>query len=424
MESAFIHVDPASDFSLHNLPYGIFTSDKQLNPRVCTAIGEYVVDLAYLAERGFFQSVSDELFALFSQPVLNPFIASGKLIWQGVRARLINLLRADNPELRDNVSLHPHVFYPLHSVKLHLPLAIGDYTDFYSSINHARHVGALFRDKDNPLLPNYLHLPVGYHGRSSSIVVSGTPIYRPMGQTLPQGETLPNYAPTQALDFELEVAFVIGKNTQLGHSIPIDDAEDFIFGLTLLNDWSARDVQRWEYVPLGPFLSKSFATTISPWIVTLEALKPFYVKSRTQTPLPLPYLCRTDDFSLDLNLTVTLQTQKMFSPQELTHTNYSELYWTMSQQLAHHTMNGCPVNVGDLMASGTISGDSPTALGCLLEITMNGQMPLTLSSGESRIFLQDGDIIALHGYCQGDGYRVGFGHAVGLICPSLSMAKM
>lgn len=419
----FIPVAADSDFSIYNLPYGIFSSPTSPMRRVCTAIGNYVVDLAFLAEHHFFDEIV-EAKDLFTKPILNPFMAAGQSVWRAVRQRIIALLMADNAEIRDKPHLHTQIFYPMETVQLYLPLHVGDYTDFYSSIDHATNSGKLFRDKDNPLLPNYVHLPVGYHGRASSIVVSGTPIQRPIGQILPQGASVPVCQATRALDFELEMAFVVGRATALGEQISIENAKDYIFGLTLLNDWSARDIQRWEYVPLGPFLGKSFATTISPWIVPLEALLPFQVTPRPQSPAPLPYLQLATDFSLDIQLSVTLQTSTMQMGQVITQTNFSALYWTMSQQLAHHTINGCPLNVGDLMASGTISSQEPHTFGSLLEITENGKQPLTLSSGETRTFLENGDTVILQGYCQGHGYRVGFGKASGKICPSLSMAKI
>jgi len=412
---SFISVSPDSDFPIQNLPYSIFSTDEDNTRRVCSAIGDYVVDLRYLAEAGFFKECLPHAVALFSESTLNPFMAEGKIVWLTVRERLTQLLNKNNPELRDSKQHHLLTFIPMDKVKLHMPIAIGDYTDFYSSIDHARNVGTMFRDRDNPLLPNYLHIPVGYHGRASTVVVTDTPIKRPHGQILPKDADNPIFSATKRLDFELEMAFVIGIGNQLGEPITIDNAYDYIFGLTLMNDWSARDMQKWEYVPLGPFLSKSFATTISPWIVPLLALEPFKVKPMTQNPKPLDYLQFKDDYSFDITLQAHLATQDMQQADVICTTNFKNLYWTMAQQLAHHTVNGCEVSTGDLMASGTISGSTTDSYGSLLELSWNGEKPLQLSSDETRTFLQDGDTLTLTGYCQGDGYRIGFGQARGKI---------
>lgn len=413
--SSFIAVDPQSDFPIQNLPFSVF-STQQVSPRVCSALGDFVLDLAALAQLGYFAGVVENPEALFLQSSLNKFMAAGASVWQAVRDQLSQILRHDNPTLRDNQTHRQKVFYPMTSVTLHLPIEVGDYTDFYSSINHARNTGKLFRDKDNPLLPNYVHLPVGYHGRASSIVPSGTKIKRPQGQILLHHAEQPIFAATKRLDFELEMAFVIGQGNALGEPIAIETAYQHIFGMTLLNDWSARDIQKWEYIPLGPFLSKSFATSISPWIVTLMALQPFKVKPLPQSPQPLTYLQFAQDYTLDIQLSVTLQTQAMTTAFCIARTNFNTQYWTMAQQLAHHTVNGCNTRVGDLMASGTISGTEPGSYGSLLELTNNGATPLHLPENQTRTFLEDGDILSLHGYCQGQGYRVGFGTVTGQIC--------
>lgn len=412
---SFITVAIDSDFPIQNLPYSIFSTDKDNTLRVCSAIGDYVIDLSYLAKAGFFKGSIPSAVELFLQPTLNHFMAEGKTVWQNIRQRLTDLLNKDNPELRDNKQHHPLTFIPMHQARLHMPIAIGDYTDFYSSIDHARNVGTMFRDKDHPLLPNYLHIPVGYHGRASTVVVSDTPVKRPKGQVMPPDANAPIFTETKRLDFELEMAFVVGAGNQLGEPINIDNAYDHIFGLTLMNDWSARDIQKWEYVPLGPFLSKSFATTISPWVVPLLALEPFKVKPMAQEPTPLDYLQFANDHSFDITLQAHLKTENMQQADVICTTNFNNLYWTMAQQLAHHTVNGCQVNPGDLMASGTISGSTPDSYGSLLELSWNGEKPLSLSSGETRAFLQDGDTLTLTGYCQGDGYRIGFGQARGKI---------
>lgn len=412
---SFISVSADSDFPIQNLPYSIFSTHDDNTPRVCSAIGDYVIDLSYLAKAGFFKDVLPNAVELFSEATLNAFMAQGKNIWQTVRDRLTHLLDKNNPELRDSKQHHLLTFISMQDVILHMPIAIGDYTDFYSSIDHARNVGTMFRDKDHPLLPNYLHIPVGYHGRASTIVISDTPIKRPAGQILPKDADAPIFTETKRLDFELEMAFVVGTGNKMGEPITIDNAYDHIFGLTLMNDWSARDIQKWEYVPLGPFLSKSFATTISPWIVPLLALESFKTKPMKQNPTPLDYLQFANDYSFDITLQAHLATQDMQQADVICTTNFKNLYWTMAQQLAHHTVNGCEVRTGDLMASGTISGNTPDSYGSLLELSWNGEKPLSLSTGETRTFLQDGDTLTLTGYGQGDGYRIGFGQARGKI---------
>jgi fumarylacetoacetase len=301
---------------------------------------------------------------------------------------------------------------------MHLPVAVGDYTDFYSSKQHATNVGSIFRDKNNPLLPNWLHLPVAYHGRASSLVVSGTPIRRPYGQIKLPGEPAPRFGPSGELDFELEVGYFIGKGNALGEPIPIRDAHQHLFGFVLVNDWSARDVQRWEYVPLGPFLAKNFSTSISPWVVPSAALQPFRVPGPKQDPTPLPYLSCTEDAAYDINLEVKLQTGAMTEACIVSRTNFKEMYWSTSQQVAHHTVTGCNLRIGDLLASGTLSGNEKGSYGSLLELTWAGQAPLQLPNGEQRSFLEDGDTVILTGYAQGDGYRIGLGEVRGTILPA------
>ncbi len=405
---SFIPVDPQSDFPIENLPYGVFSSPDNHSPRVGVAIGDWVLDLAVLEAKGFFDLSEPNIFA---QPALNSFMALGKPVWAHVRATLQKLLSADAAALRDNSDLRSQVFYRQQDIRLHLPAQIGDYTDFYSSREHATNVGIMFRGKENALMPNWQHLPVGYHGRSSSIILSGTPFRRPMGQIKPAETDSPIFSPSRALDFELEMGFFVGPGNELGEPIPIDQAMDHIFGMVIVNDWSARDIQRWEYQPLGPFLGKNFATSISPWVVPMEALEPFRVAGPEQNPSPLPYLQSSGKDSYDIHLDVCLQGAT------ITHSNFKHLYWTICQQLAHHTVNGCNVRPGDLMASGTISGPTPDSYGSLLELTWNGTSPLELPNGETRTFLNDRDTVTIRAWCERDGYRVGFGEVSGTVLP-------
>ncbi|MBK7476517.1 MAG: fumarylacetoacetase [Haliscomenobacter sp.] len=410
----WVEVPSDSDFPIQNLPFGIGQRSGEL-PKVCTAIGDYVADLSVLAEHGFF----DDLLVprpVFHQAVLNDFIALGKEKTRAVRTRIAQILDDDLEEW-DASELRDFFLFPQTEVEMLLPLQIGDYTDFYSSLEHASNVGAMFRDPQNPLLPNWRHLPVAYHGRASSIVVSGTPIRRPQGQTLPEGQNLPVFGPTRMLDFEMETAFVIGKPTTPGERVSTEQAEEYLFGMVLFNDWSARDIQKWEYVPLGPFLSKNFASTISPWVVTLDALEPFRTAGPAQAPEVLPYLRVDGEKSYDIQLEAHLRTadgvEYLFC-----RTNFRHLYWNMCQQLAHHTINGCNIRVGDLCASGTISGITPDSFGSLLELTWNGSNPIQLPNGAKRTYLEDGDTVVFKGFAQKEGLRVGFGEARGTILTS------
>lgn len=403
-----------SDFPIQNLPFGIYSYANQ-PMRVCTAIGPYIADLQVLDEHGFFEDLQLES-GIFEQPSLNAFIRQGKSKTRAVRQRLADILDDDLEEW-DASELREFFLIEQKAVTMHLPVAVGDYTDFYSSKEHATNVGRLFRDPDKALMPNWVHLPVGYHGRASTIVVSGTSVHRPLGQILPEGQEKPVLSASQKLDFELETAFVIGRETPLGTRIPMTEAEDFIFGVLLFNDWSARDIQKWEYQPLGPFLGKSFASTVSPWVVTLDALEPFRVEGPKQDPPVLPYLQSSAHHHFDIHLEAVLRTAGG-TEQVITRTNHRHLYWSMAQQLTHQTINGCRVQVGDLYASGTISGTAPDSLGSMLEITRNGQTPLPLPNGEVRTFLEDGDTIILRGYCQKDGLRIGFGEARATIQPA------
>ncbi len=414
---SFIKTDPESHFPIQNLPYGVFRPRQGGPARIGTAIGSYVLDLAVLEEQGLFDEILPKRNRLFSRGSLNGFMAQGKNVWRSVRELISHLLTADTPTLRDNNELRGQALFPLGEIEMLLPAEIGDYTDFYSSREHATNVGIMFRGKDNALMPNWLHLPVAYHGRASSIVVSGRDVRRPVGQIKPD-DGPPFLGPSRLLDFELEVGFFTGPGNALGDPIPVSQTSDHIFGMVLVNDWSARDIQKWEYVPLGPFLGKNFATTISPWVIPMEALEPFKCPGPRQNPLPLPYLQTKKPSSFDIHLEVSLRNTDMEDPYVLCTSNFKFLYWSMYQQLAHHTVNGCNIRPGDLMASGTISGSKPENYGSLLELTWRGTKPIILPDGTSRRFLEDGDTITLSGWAQGEGYRVGFGEARGHVLPA------
>jgi len=412
-QRSFVDVAPDSHFPIQNLPYGVFSTAADPRPRAAVAIGEFVLDLAALEAAGLLAVGSAEA-RVFDRDTLNAFIALGRAAWTRARSRIATLLRADNSELRDNAALRARALVPMRDARMHLPVSVGGYTDFYSSKEHATNVGSMFRDPKNALLPNWLHLPVAYNGRASSVVVSGTPIRRPKGQIKPADGEQPIFALTRKLDFELETAFIVGEGNALGEPIAVADAERHIFGMVLLNDWSARDIQQWEYVPLGPFNSKTFATSISPWIVTLDALEPFRVAGPTQDPAPLAYLAQTAPHAFDIGLEVALRIKDQ-AEATISRTNFKYLYWSMAQQLAHHTVSGCNTRVGDLMGSGTISGPTSDSFGSLLELAWNGQKPLALPGGAVRSFLEDGDEVVISGCCRGDGYRVGFGDVRGRI---------
>ena len=411
---SFIEVPQDHDFPIQNLPYGVFCRPDNRQFRPCVAIGDFLVDLSALEENGFL--LPERRY--FSSESLNAFMSAGQSAWRAVRARLQELLSVDCPDLRDNPDLRNAVLHEQKRIQMALPAHIGDYTDFYCSRNHAENVGTMFRGKENALMPNWLHLPVGYHGRASSILVSGTEFHRPFGQ-LQSDDAPPTQGPTRLLDFELEMGFFVGPGNELGDPVPISDAEEHIFGLVLVNDWSARDIQKWEYVPLGPFLGKSFATTISPWIVTLDALEPFRCDGPDQSPPPLPYLNGQIANTFDIELEVAIQGSSMDAPFTVCRSNFRNLYWSMSQQLAHHTVNGCNLRSGDLIASGTISGPDPSSYGSMLELSWRGTKPLTLTHGESRSFINDNDTVVVKGWAQGQGYRVGFGEASGKVLASV-----
>ncbi len=407
--TTWLDIDSNSDFSIHNIPFGIY-SDTSVKNRVCSAIGDYIIDLFELESADVF----DLNRSVFEQQFLNNFIELGKPITNKVRLKLIELLSDQNSILKANTDLFNRVFKKQSDVKLLLPIKIGDYTDFYSSIDHATNIGTMIRDPKNALMPNWKHIPVGYHGRSSSICVSGHSFHRPKGQQKPADSELPVYGPSKLLDIELETAFIIGKSTQMGDSITTANADDHIFGMVLFNDWSARDIQTWEYVPLGPFLSKNFASTISPWVVTLEALAPFRTRGYEQEPKVLPYLQYSGEKNLDIKLDVFLKPTGG-EENKICSSNYKYMYWTMEQQLAHHTVNGCNVNVGDMMASGTISGPNPSEYGSMMELTWRGTKPITLKDGTERKFVNDNDTVIIRGYCEKENVRVGFGECVGTL---------
>jgi fumarylacetoacetase len=411
---SFVEVPPESHFPLQNLPYGIFRPpDGKARPGV--AIGDLVLDLQALEEAGFFRDLNFGEGPIFVGDSLNAFLALGRAAWRKTRAVLQHLLAADTSTLRDDEAFRKQAFHRQADVVMQLPARIGDYTDFYSSYHHAFNVGTMFRGPENALMPNWKWLPIAYHGRASSIVASGTEVKRPHGQIKPADSAAPIFGPSRALDFELETAFLIGPPNKLGEPIPIARAFDHIFGMVLMNDWSARDIQTWEYQPLGPFLAKNFCTSISPWVVTLEALEPFRRPLPPQEPAPLEYLRLPNDSTFDVELEARLQTARMSAPQTITRSNFQNLYWSMAQQLAHHTVGGCNLQPGDLLASGTISGPEENARGCMLELTWRGANPLTLPGGETRKWLEDGDCLTISGWCQGDGYRVGFGEVSGRV---------
>ena len=412
---SWVETPGGSDFPIQNLPFGIFKT-KYLSPVAGVAIGNSVLDLVYLHEHGFFDGLGLPS-GIFNQKSLNEFFALGRKKVREVRERVSNILRHDNEELRDHVAAREIALVPITECQLLLPVTIPNYTDFYSSEEHATNVGALFRDPKNALLPNWKHLPVAYHGRASSIVVSGTPIHRPHGQVKLADSDTPVFSPSRKMDFELELAFITGSNTVLGKSIPLREAEGHIIGFTLFNDWSARDIQQWEYVPLGPFLGKNFGSTMSPWVVTLDALEPFRTAGPKQVPTVLPYLAFEGSRNFDIQLEVVLETDKGETA-VLSRTNAKYLYWNVAQQLSHHTVNGCNIQVGDLYASGTISGPVPDSYGSLLELTLNGQKPVHLSDGAERRFLEDGDSILMNGHAARDGVRIGFGSCIGKILPA------
>ncbi|WP_338377985.1 fumarylacetoacetase [uncultured Flavobacterium sp.] len=415
---SWIKVSENSDFPIQNIPFGVFITKEDVIT-IGTRIGDSAIDMGALQQLGYFDGI-DLTDDMFMQDTLNDFISDGKKTWRLVRNRLSEIFEESNPTLRDNKKQRDVVIFDIKDVEMQLPVQIGDYTDFYSSKEHATNVGKMFRDPENALLPNWLHIPVGYHGRSSTIVPSGKSIRRPNGQTMPADATEPVFGPSKLVDFELEMAFITTDSNLMGEPIPVDEAEDYIFGMVLFNDWSARDIQKWEYVPLGPFLAKNFASTISPWIVTMDALAPFKTKSPEQSPTPLNYLQQKDKHTFDINLEVSLQPENA-TETLISKSNFKYMYWTMAQQLAHHTVNGCRVNSGDMMGSGTISGPTPDSYGSMLELTWGGKNPIKLNDGTERKFINDNDTIIMRGYCKNNDMRIGFGECSGKLLPALEI---
>lgn len=412
---SFIEYPSNSDFSIHNIPFGVAVFNKEYIA-CCTRIGDQVIDLASLYDFGYFDDVDGLDDNYFEAYTLNEFIELGKPVTNAVRLKIQSLLLEDSALSKDEKTIET-CFYDIEDVKMMMPVHVPNYTDFYSSIEHATNVGKLFRDPANALLPNWKHIPVGYHGRASSIVISGTDIYRPKGQMKPADMDKPIFGPCKQLDFELEMAFIINKNTEMGENIPVNEAEDAIFGFVVFNDWSARDIQSWEYVPLGPFLGKNFGSSISPWVVTLEALEPFRMTSPTQEPEVLDYLKFEGKKNYDVNLEVYLQPEEG-KANLISESNFNFMYWNMCQQLAHHTINGCNMEVGDMYASGTISGSDPKSFGSMLELTWRGQNPIQLENGQERKFIEDNDTIIMKAWSEKDGIRVGFGEVSGKILPA------
>lgn len=411
---SWLEVPVNSDFPIQNIPFGVFLTKENI-VTVGTRIGDSAIDLGALQQLNYFEGIelTDDMFM---QDTLNDFISDGQKTWRLVRNRIAELFDVTNSKLQDNDKDRDIIIFRIEDVEMQLPVLIGDYTDFYSSKEHATNVGKMFRDAENALLPNWLHIPVGYHGRSSTVIPSGISVHRPMGQMLPNGETTPVFGPSRSVDFELETAFITTDVNIMGENILVTEAEEYIFGMVLLNDWSARDIQKWEYVPLGPFLAKSFASSISPWIVTMDALEPFRTKGPKQEPTPLPHLQQKGKHSFDINLEVAIQPENS-KPTVVSHSNFKYLYWSMCQQLAHHTSNGCRVNSGDMMGSGTISGPTEDSFGSMLELTWGGQNPIKMSDGTERKFINDNDTVIMKGFCQNGQVRIGFGEVSSKLLP-------
>ncbi len=405
---SWLPVSSESDFPIQNIPFG-FAAPKGRGEGMVTIIGDTVIDLVTLHERGFF---SDDI------PYPDSFLELDQTVLSKFRAEIFALFEASNETLRDDKTTQKKIFTTVAEANLQVAIAPTAFVDFYSGIHHASNVGKMFRPDQPPLLPNYRHVPIGYNGRASSVVASGTPITRPKGQTKGANDELPTFGPSKEMDFELEMGFYVGEGNEMGKRITTSAAEDHMLGLVIVNDWSARDVQRWEYQPLGPFLAKSFATTVSPWIVTLDALEPFRVEGMAQDPPVLPYLRNHGKPHFDVTLEVWLKTPKMKAAERICVSNMNNLYWSMAQQLAHQTSNGTPVEFGDLYASGTISGEGDGSAGSMLELSWRGQRPVELSSGETRTFLEDGDEVTIRAYAEGDGFRIGFGECRGEIKPA------
>lgn len=404
------------DFSIYNFPFGVYKTTEGV-AHLASALGDKLIDLAVMNELGYFKELNLN-HSIFENNYLNDFISLGKITTQRLRALLIHYFSESTSALAINVAHQSLVLKSLADAAMLLPVKIANYTDFYSSIEHATNVGTMFRDPKNALLPNWKHIPIGYHGRASSICISGTNFHRPKGQTKAADAELPTFGPCKMLDFELEMAFIVGKETQLGETIPVDKTNEYIFGMLLFNDWSARDMQTWEYVPLGPFLAKNFASTVSPWVVTMEALEPFRVAQPIQDPKVLPYLqSSSNNNNFDIQLQVAIQPE-MGAEKVVSNSNFKYMYWSMNQQLAHHSSNGCNMQVGDLYASGTISGATEDSYGSMLELTWRGTKPIQMPDGSERKFILDKDTVIMRGYCSKDGMRVGFGEVRAKVLPA------
>jgi fumarylacetoacetase len=414
---SFIEVAPDSDFPIQNLPFGVFSTEATPQKRVGIAIGDFVLDAAELERRGLVTPAGSET-RVFDRASINPYMALGPKVWSQTRAKISELLRHKVGTLRDDKALREAALVVRNRASLHLPIEVTGFTDFYSSREHASNVGKMFRPHGEPLMPNWLHMPIGYNGRASTVVVSGTPVRRPNGQMKPPQANAPTQGASRRLDFELEMGVVVGKANEMGTPVSMAQAEEMIFGFVLLNDWSARDIQPWEQPPLGPFQAKAFATSISPWVVTREALAPFLVEGPGQDPAPLPYLSRKGPQNYDIGLEVGLRSG--YAETIISGTNFRYMYWSSAQQLAHHAFCGCAMRVGDLLGSGTISGPEKHERGSLLELSWNGTEPLSLHGGGQRTFLEDGDTLILRGHAQGDRYRIGFGECSGTILPAVA----
>jgi len=413
---SWLDIPSNSDFPIQNIPFGVFMANDD-HISIGTRIGNHAIDLAALHQLGYFEGISlpEDVFL---QDTLNDFITLGRPTIRQVRNRIADLFDLQNETLQSNADHKEVVLFSVEELQMLMPVFIQDYTDFYSSREHATNVGIMFRGKENALMPNWLHLPVGYHGRSSSIIVSGENIHRPMGQMLPPGAEAPVFGASKAMDFELEMGFITGDGKHLGERISTDEAEEYLFGMVIFNDWSARDLQKWEYVPLGPFLGKNFGSSISPWVVTFDALEPFRTeRPKQEEPKPLPYLDCAPNTAYDIKLEVYLQPEGG-EENLISESNHKYLYWTMVQQLAHHTVNGCNIHAGDLMASGTISGPEPNNYGSMLELSWKGEKPLTLSDGSERKYLLDGDTVIMRAFCDNGEQRLGFGEVRSTILPA------
>jgi fumarylacetoacetase len=405
---SWISVPDGSDFPIQNIPFGIASIN---NKNVAVSrIGNTVINLSKLFELNVFEGIINE--NLFNRDFLNSFLKENKETWRAVRNQISIVFQDES-----NKSKFESALSDIEEVSMQMPVKVGDYTDFYSSRQHAYNVGCMFRDPDNALLPNWLHIPVGYHGRASSIILSGQSIHRPKGQQMPVDAEKPVFGPCKLLDFELEMAFITGEGKPLGQHIDISEAENYIFGMVIFNDWSARDIQKWEYVPLGPFLAKNFASSISPWIVTLDALEPFRCEGENQEPEVLPYLKFSGNKNIDINLEVQIGSDN-FEPHTVSKSNYKYMYWNMNQQLAHHTINGCDIHAGDMMASGTISGNDESAYGSMLELSWKGTKPLAMPDGSERKFINDGDTVVMKAHCEKDGIRIGFDEVKTKVLPT------